>query len=414
ALTDFHYLVQSPQIDNHNIEHISAALAKFHTNKHAITAAGLRRGQHNKPIDNWYIPKIELMYNIVPSICNTGITMQWSADATEHAHITEIKDSARSSNNNNYDSQICCHLDCADKCRRFDLATSLLDLRLRTSLDQHLNVDDIVDFDVDGDDDDSDLSADLLATVKCPGYACPITDYFTMDSPSTIAHLHCWTYGLSSHQSGPSPSMMLPLDSAFPTYNQPSLTSFVMNISTNMVMFIRLGGARRDGCNASLPFEQLQIWFKLWLQDTEFHNTTSVRPAQTLNCAPPSDIWPFGRYDTVIVNNEEGHSWPADGLCGHVVAQMRLILCPIRKTGTQGTRKNCFLTYVQHFNNSEHEPATQLQVLKRAKRSNRARIGDVIPVTQLRVPVNVVPHFGASADPCLTQYNSMELPVIFV
>ncbi|KAG1901625.1 uncharacterized protein F5891DRAFT_950385, partial [Suillus fuscotomentosus] len=183
ALMDFHYFVQSPRIDDHDIERISAALAEFHGNKHAITAAGFRRGQHNKPIDNWYIPKIELMHNIVPSICNTGVTMQWSADATEHAHITEIKDPARSSNNNNYDSQICHHLDHVDKCRCFDLATSLLDLRLRTNLDQHVNVnDDIVDSDVDNDNDNDndDLPADLLATVKYPGYARPITDYFAM------------------------------------------------------------------------------------------------------------------------------------------------------------------------------------------------------------------------------------------
>ncbi|KAG1849010.1 hypothetical protein F4604DRAFT_1935090 [Suillus subluteus] len=104
ALMDFRYLIQSPQINDHNIKRISAVLAEFHANKHAITAAGLCRGKDNKPIDNWYIPKIELMQNTVPSICNTGITMQWSTNATEHAHITEIKDPARSSNNNNYDS----------------------------------------------------------------------------------------------------------------------------------------------------------------------------------------------------------------------------------------------------------------------------------------------------------------------
>ncbi|KAG2080578.1 uncharacterized protein F5147DRAFT_749292 [Suillus discolor] len=407
-------MTASPQIDDHNIECISAALAEFHANKHAITAAGF-------PIDNWYIPKIELMHNIFPSIRNTGVTMQWSADATDHAHITEIKDPARSSNNNNYDSQICRHLDRADKCRRFDLATSLLDLRLRTSLDQHLNVDDVIDFDVDDDDDDSDLPADLLATVKCPRYARPITDYFTMGK--VLRHrevgtvplpLRTFVVGRTAFHLAYSPSIRaISVDDAALRFGlpdlQPAITDFLRHEDIHGYGHVHpLGGARRAVCNASLPFEQLQIWFKLRLQDTEFHNATSMRPAQTLNCTPPSEIWPFGQYDTVIVNNEEGHSWPADGLRGHVVAQMRLILCPIRKTGTQGTLKNHFLTYVQHFDNSERESAMQLQVLKRAKRSNGTRIGDVIPVTQLRAPVNVIPRFGASADPRLTQYNSME------
>ncbi|KAG1861537.1 hypothetical protein DFJ58DRAFT_657398, partial [Suillus subalutaceus] len=130
ALMDFHYLIQSSRIDDHNIKCISTALAKFHANKHSITAAGLHRRKGNKPIHNWYIPKIKLLQNIAPSICNTSVNMQWSADAMEHAHITEIKNPACSSNNNNYDSQICCYLDHVDKCCCFDLATSLLDLRL--------------------------------------------------------------------------------------------------------------------------------------------------------------------------------------------------------------------------------------------------------------------------------------------
>ncbi|KAG1849731.1 hypothetical protein F4604DRAFT_1934748 [Suillus subluteus] len=92
ALMEFRYLVQSPHIDDDNIKRISRALDEFHANKHTITAGGFRRGAKNKVIDNWYIPKLELMQSIVPSICNTGVAMQWTADTTEHAHITEIKD----------------------------------------------------------------------------------------------------------------------------------------------------------------------------------------------------------------------------------------------------------------------------------------------------------------------------------
>ncbi|KAG2151769.1 hypothetical protein BD769DRAFT_1341691, partial [Suillus cothurnatus] len=38
----------------------------------------------------------------------------------------------------------------------------------------------------------------------------------------------------------------------------------------------------------------------------------------------------------------------------------------------------------------------------------RTQIGDIIPVTQFRVPINIVPHFGSNADNCLTPYNSIE------
>ncbi|KAG2144334.1 hypothetical protein DEU56DRAFT_910688 [Suillus clintonianus] len=116
----------SPVIDDTQLARISTAPEEFHANKDAIIDGGFRRGQCGGVIENWYIPKLELMQSIVPSIRNTGVPLQWTADTTEHAHITEIKDPACSSNNKNYDPQICRHLDRTDKCRHFDLAMSLL------------------------------------------------------------------------------------------------------------------------------------------------------------------------------------------------------------------------------------------------------------------------------------------------
>ncbi|KAG2750292.1 hypothetical protein P692DRAFT_20873234 [Suillus brevipes Sb2] len=291
ALMDFCYLVQSPRINDHDIERISTALAEFHANKHAITAAGLRRGKGNKPIDNWYIPKIELMQNVVPN-------------------------PARLSNNNNYDSQICRHLDRADKCHHFDLATSLLDSRLRANLDQHVNIDnDTVNSNVD-----DDIPADLLSTVKCPGYAHPITNYFAItkvlqhrDVGTVPLPLRTFVVGCTAFHLAYSPSLrVISVDNAAIKFGlpdlQPAIADFHHCEDTHGYYHVHsLGGARRAGSNALLPFDKLQIWFTLRLQNTEFHDSTNVRPAQTLNCAPPSDIWTFGRYDTVTVNNEDGH-----------------------------------------------------------------------------------------------------------
>ncbi|KAG2073315.1 hypothetical protein BDR04DRAFT_1116448 [Suillus decipiens] len=265
-----HSIIVSPQINDHDIECISAALAKFHANKHAITAGGFCCGQCNKPINNWYIPKIELMHNIVPSVCNTSVIMQWSADTMEHAHITEIKDPAWSSDNNNYNSQICCHLD-----------------------------------------------------FKYPEYARPITDYFAM--AKVLQHREVGTVPLPLH-------------------------TFVVE------------------CTAFHLTYSLSIW------------AISVDDAALKFGLP--DLQPAL---ADFLHHEDTHG----------------------KMGTQKVWKDCFLTYMQCFtSNSKHEPAMQLHLLKRAKQSNGTCIGDVIPVTQLRVPVNVVPHFGASADPHLTQYNN--------
>ncbi|KAG1834477.1 hypothetical protein EV424DRAFT_1468577 [Suillus variegatus] len=364
-------LKQSTRIEDCDLQRILTVLAEFHTNKQAILDAELF-------IDNWYIPKLELMQSITPSIRNTGVAMQWTANTTEHAHVTEIKDPAQASNNNNYNAQICCHLDRADKCRRFELTVNLLDL-----LNQHAYLDeDDNDIDIDVNDD-----CDILATVNHLGYSRPITDYFAITQ--ILLHKEVGTI--------PQPLCTFVVGQ--------SLADFLRHKDTYRNDHIHaIGGARRAGPDASLPFDKMQIWFKVQLQDMDVHNASIVQPAQTLNCAPPYDLWTSGQYDTVIVNHEEGYSWPADGL--QRIAQIRLIMRPIGKRGAEWLWKDRFLTYVQQFDIGDREPATRLHLLKRAKRSNRTRIGDIIPVTQFRAPVNVVPRFGASADNRLTPYNS--------
>jgi len=107
ALMDFRYRIQAYRIMDRDIEVINSTLREFHSHKDSILNAGLRRGKANKPINNWHIPKLELMQSVVPSILRAGVPIQWSADLTEHAHIEQIKEPARASNNNNYDPQIC-------------------------------------------------------------------------------------------------------------------------------------------------------------------------------------------------------------------------------------------------------------------------------------------------------------------
>ena len=118
GLLDFCYLAQMPSFDENVFTQLSAALQSFHNNKEAIISAGVH--------SHFEIPKLELLQHVVPSIQVSGAVLQWSADITEHAHVTEIKKPARARNNQNYYSQIACHLDHAEKCACFDLATCIL------------------------------------------------------------------------------------------------------------------------------------------------------------------------------------------------------------------------------------------------------------------------------------------------
>lgn len=117
-------MAQSPSPDDNLLTSIDQSLLIFHQNKDVIMSLGARMGT-KKPIDNWYIPKLELMQSITASTRKVGALIQWSADATEHAHISKIKDPMQHTNNNDYDPQICHHLDRLEKLQRFEIATTL-------------------------------------------------------------------------------------------------------------------------------------------------------------------------------------------------------------------------------------------------------------------------------------------------
>ena len=50
-----------------------------------------------------------------------------------------------------------------------------------------------------------------------------------------------------------------------------------------------------------------------------------------------------------------------------------------------------------------------MHVLHRVKRANGKYFGNVIPLNQLRAPVNLVPRFRKTENKCLSSKNSMAL-----
>ena len=116
---------QSRQLNDNSLSRLSASLKLFHTHKQTILDIGARVSKGNKPLDHFQIPKLELMHTVVPSVIDSGAIIQWSADRTEHAHITKIKVPGRSGNNQDHNPQICRWLDRSEKHQNFSLALQL-------------------------------------------------------------------------------------------------------------------------------------------------------------------------------------------------------------------------------------------------------------------------------------------------
>jgi hypothetical protein len=52
------------------------------------------------------------------------------------------------------------------------------------------------------------------------------------------------------------------------------------------------------------------------------------------------------------------------------------------------------------------EPKSSMYILKRARRAKGELIGDILPLQQVRTPVDLTPCFGNVANRRLTKYNS--------
>jgi len=318
ALMDFHYCIQAYRITDRDIEVINSALREFHSHKNSILDAGLHREKANKPINNWHIPKLELMQSIVPSILRAGVPIQWSANLTEHAHIEQIKDPARGSNNNNYDPQICRQLDRLEKCRNFNIAMTLKDPALRRDI-------------ATGMGDEHDEESDPHVSSR------PVTDYFacsrqlassppdTIPLPRCAFSLNCVAFNLAYDPS----IRRITIDEAAEQFGLPdlraALADFLCHKKVHGVDSVHPigGGPHRSLENAELPFKNIQIWFKLRLQVTDIH-TNTILPVQTVLASPPDGNWPHGRYDLVVVNTNNTMAWPASDLQGSVSSHISM------------------------------------------------------------------------------------------
>ncbi|KAJ7913327.1 hypothetical protein B0H13DRAFT_2232352 [Mycena leptocephala] len=387
-IVTFFYHGQAPAIDADVLDKMENALSCFHQNKQAILKAGVRKGKKG-PINNWHIPKLEFLQSVIPAIRANGVPLQWTTDVTEHAHISEVKDPASNSNNQNYESQICRHLDRRDKCRHFDLATAM----------------DSVGVDLGVQPTTADNNADgVLMTPRCSRIG-PRANYFAdslmlLEGKQPTAPLLFRTFTST--------------DSTTALHLNRDHVGHRLRVERPHDAQLTVGGRRPKLTDQTRWFTYLQVWHSVRIQGRSFHD-----PKQIL---PPSGGWKFSRGDAVIVNLNSEHCWPTVGLkvC-HAVCQLKMIfrIVPwpdcVAPTGTDE-----FLAYVQRFNivhqihpvtkvsGPFREPTTGMYQLKRARRADGSPMGDVIPLERLRAKVELSPRHGKTADKRLKHETTLD------
>ena len=310
ALMDFRYLAQSRQLDDNQLSQISASLQLFHDHKQSILDAGARVGKKNKPINHFQIPKLELMHSVVPSVTACGAVMQWSADVTEHAHITEIKVPGRSGNNHSYNPQICRWLDRSEKHRNFTLALSVRELQAHNTGTHDHNDGDPDDPapDADPDPDDDDIQTNILLqnshhsdlfsrAARLSANIAPTTPL-----PPRILCTNTTAFHLNFHPSLPN----ITVDDAALKFKlpdlRPALADYIHRSQDLQSSTFKIGQRRSSPPNAGLPFTHLRVWYSVWMQ-MRSSDAAGLTDPQRVSAMPAADDWPFGRYDTVLFAN---------------------------------------------------------------------------------------------------------------
>ena len=317
GLSDFRYLAQSRSINSRTLTEISTALNLFHQNKEAILDAGARVGKGSKPLNHFFIPKLELLHSVVTSICWSGVPTQWSADPTERAHSDVVKIPSENTNNGQYGPHICRYLDRDERGRLFDLSTAICEAG--DSLESILYGSVGGQGDRDDEEPDGELNENWIAALDTVTTACgpsrkSVNLFATADTlaarstseATTSIPLPLRTFSTSRAAFNLNRKPDIPqisINSVAEMFNLPDLCPALLDFFAEHLQNHsnhHIGGRRRTQANTQLPFDDVMVWFSLRTQ-TRSMDDWSIAYPRRLSVVPSSDPWPLGRYDTVIL-----------------------------------------------------------------------------------------------------------------
>jgi hypothetical protein len=104
-------------------------------------------------------------------------------------------------------------------------------------------------------------------------------------------------------------------------FNGPDLCGALADFLTqvNNRNHVQIGGRRIGNLNYLLPFDNLQVWTKLQVQNHSYFRPYHIIPPQTINASPPSGSWTYGHSDVVLINTSNDKVWPRSGFEGCIL-----------------------------------------------------------------------------------------------
>ncbi|KAG1847303.1 hypothetical protein DFJ58DRAFT_843203 [Suillus subalutaceus] len=307
-----------------------------------------------KPIDNWFIPKLELLQSITSSMRK----MQ-----TEHAHVSEIKDPARHTNDNDYDPQIYRYLDRQEKLQCFTITTTLKSHNPADVAEENEGEEDNIDPDEwEPSDPRTALLEEMNQTRITTNYFSKAKQNATLSRRELAYPPRTFIGGATAIHLNYDPSQNgVKVGDISVDYNIPDLhvllSDFLQCDARGRGVVHEVASRRRPSINCPpiLPFDHIQVWHSVRLQQTSFHDSSIV--------LPPRLYMP-------LLRALDGPK--ADGILSWS-HNLVLSIGPI-------------------------DPATGMHTLERTKHADGSPVGNFVLLNQLRAFISVIPRLGDVVD----------------
>ncbi|KAG2113016.1 uncharacterized protein F5147DRAFT_744309 [Suillus discolor] len=373
-LTEFIYQAQSPVHTDSSIDAMVHSLHMFHTLKQAILDAGARRGKSGT-IDNFLIPKMELFHSFAGSIRDLGGLIQYSADVTR-----------------NFTLQVVQILNRDETMRRFNLYTLL-----------HSHGTPLVN-------------------------AIAIEDNIVTETDPTLAWIARVLPGEQNRFHGPRPVrnhflkgiLSVEANAAFHVTISPDRKSLSITDLQSIYSLPNFGAVLMEYINDSsqntpttawtCARDSVRTWNKFRLQLHSTFQSRVVMPSQIVQAFPPSETFPMGNCDAVLVQ--------LPGNDDTYIAQVRCVFQAIARKGQTLPHylKDSPLLYVQYFQitatPTEDASAGMYRVKRIYHQDGTGRIfrpGSIIPLTAVTCAVELIPMYGSKMDRMINATNAMEI-----
>ena len=176
--------------------------------------------------------------------------------------------------------QIACHLDCSDRCFRFDIATRLASIEQEGSEEED-----------EDEEDGHEPDAEALHVLHYYSPILTVIDYFKMAKevasgaiPDAVLPHRIFASSTTAFHLATKPSLWTTIDEASEKYGLADLRLAI----TDYFCYVD------RTTQATLATDRMQIWFKVRVQQPRYHDRQSLEAPQSLLASPPSPRLPNG------------------------------------------------------------------------------------------------------------------------